>query len=183
MRRWFGAILFVASASCYGEPGNVISWFSNAQNELIFTCQFAVVKLDLPDNGVAHVRLTTNTVSFSTNASFTIIRNWPHPPMSVTDGATLVVSNAGLRVEATKTPFRLTFKKPDGTQLLTETNSFGLDYRGASMMMAFADRSGLRRMKFGSWVNPYRAIGSAVLSFMFCSIFSRWPAMCSMNVL
>ena len=117
---------------CVADPGNVISWFSNANNELTFTCQTAVVKLEMLDSGVAHVRLTTNNVPFSTNPSFTIIRNWPRPPMSVMDGDPMIVTNAGLRVEVSKTPFRLTFKKPDGTQLLSELNSFGLDYRGTT---------------------------------------------------
>ena len=34
-------------------------------------------------------------------------------------------------------------------------------------------------MKFGSWVKPCSAIGSALLTFMFCSIFARLAAMWS----
>lgn len=128
----FAAVLIGLPRPSSADPGNLISWFSNSLNELTFTCQFAVVKLEMLDNGVARVRLSTNNVPFSTNPSFTIVRNWPRPPMNVTDGATLVVSNAGLRVEVSKTPFRLTFKKPDGTLLLSDVDSFGLDYRGST---------------------------------------------------
>ncbi len=112
----------------HADPGNLISWFSNSLNELTFTCQTAVVKLEMLDNGVARVRMTTNNLAFSTNASFTVVRSWPRPPIDVTDGTTLVVSNAGLRVDIQKLPFRFTFRKPDGTVLLTDTNTFGLGY-------------------------------------------------------
>jgi alpha-glucosidase (family GH31 glycosyl hydrolase) len=128
----FAAVLIGLPHSSIADPGNLVSWFSNSLNEITFTCQTAVVKLEMLDTGVARVRLSTNNVSFSTNVSFTVVRNWPLPAMSVTDGNPLIVSNAGLRVEVSKTPFRLTFKKPDGTELLNEINSFGLDYRGAT---------------------------------------------------
>jgi alpha-glucosidase (family GH31 glycosyl hydrolase) len=133
----FAAVLIGLPRPSSADPGNLISWFSNSLNELTFTCQTAVVKLEMLDNGVARVRLTTNNVVFSTASSFTIVRNWPRSPMSVTDGSTLVVSNAGLRVEVSKTPFRLTFKKMDGTTLLTEVDSFGLDYRGTTNFANF----------------------------------------------
>ncbi len=120
---------------CSAEPGNLISWSRNAPNELTFTCQAAVVKLDLLDTDVARVRVAASGVPFSTNASFTVIRTWPRPHMSVTDGSTLVVSTAGLRVKISKTPFRLTFCRPDGTVLLTDTNTSGLDSATANFQM------------------------------------------------
>src|ERR1043166_7517376 len=113
----FAVTLFSLTHAALAEPGNLISWFSNSFNELTFTCQFAVVKMEMLDAGVARVRLSTNNVAFSTAPSFSVVRSWPRPAMSVTDGSTLVVSNAGLRVDVTKTAFRLTFKKPDGTEL------------------------------------------------------------------
>ena len=75
------------------------------------------------DTSVARVRMTSNDVPFSTSASFTVVRTWPRPAMSVTDGATLIVSNAGLRVDISKTPFRLTFRKPDGSVLLADAET------------------------------------------------------------
>jgi alpha-glucosidase (family GH31 glycosyl hydrolase) len=128
----FAAVLIGLPRPSSADPGNLISWFSNSLNELTFTCQYAVVKLEMLDTGVARVRLSTNNVAFSTNPSFTIVRNWPRPPMGVIPGSPIVITNAGLRVEVTTNAFRLTFKKPDGTDLLTETNSFGLDYRGTT---------------------------------------------------
>lgn len=138
----FAAVLIGLPRPSSADPGNLISWFSNSLNELTFTCQTAVVKLEMLDAGVARVRLTTNNVAFSTNASFTIVRNWPRPPMNVTDGTTLVVSNAGLRVDIQKSPFRFTFRKPDGTVLLTDTNTFGLGYATDGRSANFAMPAG-----------------------------------------
>ncbi len=42
---------------CAADTGNVISWCSNSRTELMFTCQTAVVKLELIDANVARVRL------------------------------------------------------------------------------------------------------------------------------
>ncbi len=69
------------------------------------------------------MRTTTNDAPFSTSASFTIVRTWPLPAMSVTDGDVIIMSNAGLRVDISKTPFRLTFRKPDGSVLLADANT------------------------------------------------------------
>ncbi len=107
------------------DPGNVVSWFSNSLNELTFTCATAVVKLNLVDANVARVRLEPGGVAFSTNASFTVIKNWVLPPITVVDGSTLIVTTSGLRVDVSKTPFHLTFRKPDGTVWLTDTNATG----------------------------------------------------------
>lgn len=126
----------------FANPGNVLTWFANSATELTFTCQSAVVRLELLDEGVARVRLTTNNVAFSSNPSFTIVRNWPRPPAGITDGDPLVFTNAGIRVEVSKSPFRLTFKKPDGTVLLSELNSFGLDYRGTTNYANFSMPAG-----------------------------------------
>ncbi len=52
----FGVLLglpLIAAA----DPGNVTSWFSNSLNELTFTCQTAVVKLDILDANVVRVRI------------------------------------------------------------------------------------------------------------------------------
>ena len=112
---------------CEADPGNLISWFTNAQNELTFTCQTAVVRLDILDTNVARVYMTTNTLPFSTNTSFTVIKNWPLPPFTVTDSGTLLtVAASGLSVDVFKTPFRFAFLNPDGTVLLSDTNTFGL---------------------------------------------------------
>ncbi|MGO9527723.1 MAG: TIM-barrel domain-containing protein [Verrucomicrobiia bacterium] len=112
---------------CEADPGNLISWFTNAQNELTFTCQTAVVRLDILDTNVARVYMTTNTLPFSTNTSFTVIKNWLLPPFTVTDSGTLLtVVASGLSVDVFKTPFRFAFLNPDGTVLLSDTNTFGL---------------------------------------------------------
>jgi len=134
MQRTMRRVLLVLllAGTCRADPGNVVSWFSNSFNELTFTCQFAVVKLELPDSGVARVRLSTNNVPFSTNVSFTVVKTWPRPPMRVIDGSPMIVSNSALRVGVAKTPFRLTFLKPDGTALLTDTNTLGLTTTGTA---------------------------------------------------
>jgi alpha-glucosidase (family GH31 glycosyl hydrolase) len=107
------------------DPGNVVSWYSNSLNELTFTCQTAVVKLNLVDVNVAQVRMEPGGVAFNTNASFTVIKNWVLPPITVIDGSTLTVTTSGLRVDVSKTPFRLTFRKLDGTVWLTDTSTTG----------------------------------------------------------
>jgi alpha-glucosidase (family GH31 glycosyl hydrolase) len=119
------AFLLGLPAISLADPGNVISWFSNSQNELTFTCATAVVKLNLMDANVARVRLEPTGVPFNTNASFTVIKNWVLPPITVTDGSTLTVITSGLRVDVSKTPFHLTFRKTDGTVWLTDTNATG----------------------------------------------------------
>ena len=121
------ALLLALPRSGVSDPGNVVSWFSNSPDEVTFTCQTAVVKLDLLDDDVARVRMTAPDVPFSTNGSFTVVRRWSRPPMRVTDGNPLVISNAALRVDVEKTPFRLTFRRPDGTVLLTDANTSGLN--------------------------------------------------------
>ncbi|HXI85135.1 MAG TPA: glycoside hydrolase family 31 protein [Verrucomicrobiae bacterium] len=118
-----GFVLLVLPAIGVADPGNLVSWSSNNLNELTFTCQSTVVKLDMLDTSVVRVRMTSNDVPFSTNASFTVVRSWPRPAMSVTDGNTLIVSNAGLRVEINKTPFRLSFRKPDGSVVLANADA------------------------------------------------------------
>jgi hypothetical protein len=71
--------------------------------------------------------MTTNALPFSTNASFTVIKNWPLPHFSVTDSGTLLtIAASGLSVDVFKTPFRFAFLKPDGTVRLSDTNTFGL---------------------------------------------------------
>ncbi len=124
---FFAALAVCLPSLCLADPGNLLSWFTNTQNELTFTCQTAVVRLDMLDTNVARVYLTTNTVPFSTNTSFTVIKSWPLPPYAVTDSGTLLtVATSGLRVDVLKTPFRFAFRKPDGTILLSDTNTFGL---------------------------------------------------------
>ncbi len=113
------AFLLSLPAISFADPGNVVSWFSNSQNELTFTCATAVVKLNLMDANVARVRLEPGGVPFNTNASFTVIKNWVLPPITVIDGSTLTVTTSGLRVDVSKTPFHLTFRKTDGTVWLT----------------------------------------------------------------
>src|SRR5947208_1007841 len=120
---WCAVSLLVLPAIGVADPGNLVSWFSNNLNELTFTCQTAVVKLEMLDTAVARVRMTSNNSPFSTSASFTVVRTWPRPAMSVTDGSILTVSNAGLRVDISKTPFRLTFRKPDGSTLLADADT------------------------------------------------------------
>ena len=61
--------------------------------------------------------------AFSTNASFTVVKQWARPPISVVDGVPLTVTTSGLRVEVTKNPFHLTFRKPDGTVWLDGARS------------------------------------------------------------
>jgi len=120
---WCSVLLLGLPAIGVADPGNLVSWFSNNLNELTFTCQTAVVKLEMLDTSVARVRMTTNDVPFSTNTSFTVVRTWPRPAMNVTDGTILIISNAGLRVDINKIPFRLTFRKPDGSTLLANADS------------------------------------------------------------
>ncbi len=118
-------LLLGLPAVCAADSGNVVSWYSNSLNELTFTCQTAVVKLDLLDANVVRVRMEPSGVAFNTNASFTIIKNWVLPPITVVDGSTLTVTTSGLRVDVSKTPFRLTFRKLDGSVWLTDTNATG----------------------------------------------------------
>ena len=121
----FLTFLLGLPAISLADPGNVVSWFSNSLNELTFTCATAVVKLNLVDANVARVRLEPSGVAFNTNVSFTVIKNWVLPPITVVDGSTLTVTTSGLRVDVSKTPFHLTFRKPDGTLWLTDTNATG----------------------------------------------------------
>ncbi|HUJ11340.1 MAG TPA: TIM-barrel domain-containing protein [Verrucomicrobiae bacterium] len=119
-----GLLLGLPSVSV-ADPGNVVSWFSNSLNGLTFTCQTAVVKLDFLDPNVVRVRMEPSGAVFNTNASFAVVENWVRPPISVTDGSTLTITTLGLRVDVSKTPFHLTFRKPDGTVWLTDTNAIG----------------------------------------------------------
>jgi alpha-glucosidase (family GH31 glycosyl hydrolase) len=119
------AVLLFFPLLCAADTGPVISWHSNSLNELTFTCQTAVVKLELLDTNVARVRLEPNGFAFSTNASFTVVKQWVRPPISVVDGDPLTVTASGLRVDVNKNPFRLTFRKPDGTVWLGGASSGG----------------------------------------------------------
>ena len=105
------------------DTGNVISWHSNSLNELTFTCQTAVVKLELVDANVARVRMEPSGSVFNTNASFTIVKQWGRPSITVVDGDPLTITTAGLRIEVGKNPFHLTFRKPDGTVWLNGARS------------------------------------------------------------
>jgi alpha-glucosidase (family GH31 glycosyl hydrolase) len=133
---------------CAADTGNVISWYSNSLNELTFTCQTAVVKLELVDANVVRVRMEPNGLAFSTNASFTIVKQWVRPPISVVDGDPLTVTTAGLGVEVNKSPFHLTFRKPDGTVWLSgaRSDSFSvsqddtLTNRAATFQMASGEQ-------------------------------------------
>ncbi len=115
------------------DPGSVTSWSSNSLTELTFTCATAVVKLEFVDANIVRVRMEPNGLTFNTNASFTVIKNWVRPPISVVDGSTLTVTTSGLRVDVSKTPFRLTFRKLDGTVWLTDTNATGLAFTPGSV--------------------------------------------------
>jgi alpha-glucosidase (family GH31 glycosyl hydrolase) len=110
------------------DPGNVTSWFSNSLNELTFTCATAVVKLEFVDTNIVRVRMEPNGLTFNTNTSFTVVKNWTRPAIAVVDGSALTVTTSGLRVDVTKTPFHLTFRKLDGTVWLTDTNATGLAF-------------------------------------------------------
>ena len=134
-----------ASGSTIADPGNVVSWFSNNFNELTFTCQTAVVKLELLDTHVARVRQSAKPVAFSAHSSFTVVRDWPRPPMTVIDKTeSLLVTNAGLQIDVQKSPFRLTYRTPDGTVLLSDTNTLGLacqtDGRSANFLMPASEQ-------------------------------------------
>ena len=141
---WCAVLLLALPAVAVADPGNLVSWYNSSPNELTFTCQTAVVKLEMLDTSVARVRMTTNDVPFSTTTSFTVVRTWPRPAMSVTDGSTLIVSNAGLCVDIGKTPFRLTFRKPDGSALLTEADtsrsSNSTDERSVDFVMSTGEQ-------------------------------------------
>jgi len=173
MRRWFTLVILLGLCNvCHADPGNVVCWFSNSLNELTFTCQTAVVKLEMLDTAVARVRLTTNTVPFSTNESFTVVRRWPRPPITVTGGNPLVVKTGGLRVDVDKTPFRLTFRKPDGTVLLTDAKTSGLGTSNSTSSASFEMRDGEQFYGLGlvlgqplSYRNQTRALYNARARF------------------
>ena len=110
------------------DPGNVTSWSSNSLNEFTFMCQTAVVKLDFVDANVVRVRMEPSGYAFGTNASFTVVQKWMRPSLSVADGNTLTITTPGLQVDVAKTPFRLTFRKPEGTIWLSETGGPGLAF-------------------------------------------------------
>ena len=120
----FGLLLGLP-AVCVADPGNVLSWYSNSLNELTFTCATAVVKLDLLDPNVVRVRMEPSGTAFNTNASFTVVKNWVLPSIAVVDGNPLTITTAGLRVNVSKTPFRLTFAQTNGVVWLTDTNTTG----------------------------------------------------------
>ena len=123
----FGVLLGLPAVGL-ADPGNVTSWFSNSLNELTFTCATAVVKLEFVDTNIVRVRMEPSGFAFNTNASFTVIKNWVRPPITVVDASTLTVTTSGLRVDVSKTPFHLTFRKLDGTVWLTDTNATGLAF-------------------------------------------------------
>ncbi len=118
-------VFFIFPILCAADTGNVLSWHSNALDELTFTCQTAVVKLELVDANVARVRMEPDGFAFSTNASFTVVKEWTLPAIAVVDGDPLTVNTAGLRIEVGKNPFRLTFRKPDGTMWLRGASTDG----------------------------------------------------------
>jgi alpha-glucosidase (family GH31 glycosyl hydrolase) len=131
----FGVLLglpLIASA----DPGNVTSWFSNSFNELTFTCQTAVVKLDFLDENVVRVRMEPSGAAFNTNASFTVIKNWTLPTINVINATQLTITTSNLEVDVSKTPFRLTFRQPwvtaPGPVWLTDTNTTGLSFAAGS---------------------------------------------------
>lgn len=121
-------VLLGLSGACLADPGNVSSWFSNSVNELTFTCATAVVKLEFVDANVVRVRMEPGGFTFDTNASFTVVKNWVRPPLTVVDGDPLTVTTSGLRVDVSKAPFHLTFRQPDGTVWLTDNNSVGFSF-------------------------------------------------------
>ena len=123
----FGFLLGLPVASL-ADPGNVVSWFSNSLNQLTFTCSTAVVKMDFVDASVVRVHMEPSGFAFNTNTSFTVVRSWALPPINVVDGSSITVTTSGLRVDVSKTPFRLTFCKLDGTVWLTDTNTTGLSF-------------------------------------------------------
>jgi alpha-glucosidase (family GH31 glycosyl hydrolase) len=128
----FGVLLGLPLVAV-ADPGNVTSWFSNSLNELTFTCQTAVVKLNFLDANVVRVRMEPSGAAFNTNASFTVIKNWTLPPISVTDASTLTtIATSGLQVNVQKSPFRLTFRQTNGTIWLTDTNTTGLSFTAGS---------------------------------------------------
>ena len=127
MKLLFGFLLGLPLVGV-ADPGNVVSWYSNSLNELTFTCQTAIVKVELVDANVARVRMEPSGFAFNTNASFTVVKNWARPLITVVDGSTVTVSTSGLRVDVSKTPFRLTFRKFDGTVWLTDTNATGFSF-------------------------------------------------------
>ena len=49
--------VFLLAGRAMAEPGNVLSASLSASNQITFTCQFAVVKLDLLDAHVARLRM------------------------------------------------------------------------------------------------------------------------------
>ena len=120
-------ILFACPLPALADPGNVTSWSSNSLNELTFTCQTAVVKLDFLDPNVVRVRMEPTGTTFSTNSSYTVIKTWTLPPITVTDASTLTtITTSGLQVKVQKSPFRLTFCQTNGTLWLTDTNTTGI---------------------------------------------------------
>ncbi len=121
----FGVLLGLPLVAV-ADPGNVNSWFSNSLNELTFTCATAVVKLDLLDPNVVRVRMEPSGTAFNTNASFTVVKNWVLPPITVVDGNPLTITTSNLQVNVSKTPFRLTFLQANGALWLTDTNTTGM---------------------------------------------------------
>jgi len=144
MVRLLVTVLFSLPILCAADTGPVISWYSNSLNELTFTCQTAIVKLELVDANVARVRIEPAGLPFNTNASFTVVKQWTRPPITVVDGDPLTVTTSGLRVDVNKNPFRLTFRKPDGSVWLGTASpdgfsafeNDGLTNRGATFEMA-----------------------------------------------
>jgi alpha-glucosidase (family GH31 glycosyl hydrolase) len=142
------AVFLTFPILCAADTGNVISWHSNSLNELTFTCQTAVVKLELVDANVVQVRMEPNGFAFNTNASFTVVKQWTRPPMTVVDGDSLTITTSGLRVEINKNPFRLTFRKPDGSVWLrgaspdafTTSDDDTLTNRAATFQMASGEQ-------------------------------------------
>jgi len=125
----FGVALLVVcgAAVCRADPGNVISWSVSAPSELTFTCQTAVIRMSMLDSNVVRIRQTPAGVPFAPDESYTVIRSWPLAPIGIAVMSdSLTITTSALRVEITRFPFRLTYKRPDGTVLLSDTGTWGL---------------------------------------------------------
>lgn len=71
-------------------------------------------------------------------ASWAVTRtDWPAAPFTVTDGDPIRIESDGWRVDVSRAPMRLTYRRPDGTEILREAEDLPLMASGASRRAGF----------------------------------------------
>ncbi|HTS37273.1 MAG TPA: TIM-barrel domain-containing protein [Candidatus Solibacter sp.] len=113
--------IHVSSAPAQWAPRNPVTKFDQQADGVVFTQQSGTLKIQICSDSVVHV-LYAPSAKIPSASDFAVVkRDWPGAKWSIQSSKeTVSLTTAALRVDVARLDGSITFRRPDGEQLLQE---------------------------------------------------------------